>query len=128
MSENAGRAAWSDALRTKADPSLQRAFDRLGQEQPLAFPVVVVLNPRAEPQPSGGSGAAGFDHVAAAQAFETETRPFVEELQRVGAADIRLDWISRSLVLKAKPAVLEAVAAHDDVRQIVLDDRHKAMT
>lgn len=121
-------AGWSQALRAKAGPSLEAAFDALGHEASVGLPVMVVLKAQlltpAHAMPAYGR----FDYVAAARAFEGETRQFIEELREAGARDVRLDWISRSVVLKAKPAVLEAIAAHDDVRQIVLDDRHQAMT
>jgi len=123
MEESRASRAKASLLR-KADLPLQRALTSPDFDLSVALPVLLVV--AARPLAPGITETSDRGRSAAAS-FEDSVRPLLEDLRRLGASDLQVDWISWSVALRGHLSVLEAAADRADVHQIVLDTPRNAM-
>jgi hypothetical protein len=130
MSEH-NRSGNAPAAWAKFDPRLRQAIVSLQADPTIELPVMIVLAAPAE-LPAAREGPPGREDrakLATEQeaAFERETDDLVQELEQLGARDLRLFWINQTVSARLTLPALEAAGKREEVKQIVLAVRQKAL-
>jgi hypothetical protein len=116
----------------KFDLGLQRASNSIHADQRVELPVMIALATPAGPSATTREGPLGPEErarMAAEQqaAFEREAADLVQELTQLGARDLRLFWINRTVSGRLTLPALEAAGRRQEVKQIVLAVRQNAL-
>jgi len=117
------------AVWAKFEPGLQRAVASLHGDSTIVLPVVFALAESAAP-PAATGGAVGREaRQQQAQerqaAFAAETEPLVREMEQMGAQEIQIFWLNRTLSARLTLPAIQALGRRDAVKQIVLAVRQK---
>jgi len=116
----------------KFDPNLRQAIISLQADPTVELPVMIVLAgpvdlPAAAPEKRPGREARARLVAERRSAFERDVADLVQELGQFDARNLRRFWINWTVSARLTLPALEAAGRREEVKQIVLVVRQKAL-